>query len=296
MIPNAVKKPKILETDWRVGAITYHDLGVDWTNYLPTNEKQSLGFDTFGCVTFSALNVIETQINYLIKENKLPETHVKFLKENGYIDENNIVNFSDRFIAKLSGTTKEGNTQNDVAYTIHKSGLIPESKYPFVANSFEEYYQTVPKDLINLGKKFLNYFDVSYEWSVIYGRTKNVYETIAFHLKQAPIQITSPVCPTWYSGTVKSCPLDIPQHATVVYSETNLYNILDQYEPFKKTLAKDYPVLYAMKIMPVVKQVFDVPELPTLPSNPTENDKSAFLDRVLAWLKSLSQALSKGWG
>src|SRR3990167_7048548 len=67
----------------------------NWDAFLPSGEWQRSqpdpvkGYiDTMACVSFSALNSIETQIRFLTGQS---------------------INYSDRFTAKMSGTTPQGN-------------------------------------------------------------------------------------------------------------------------------------------------------------------------------------------
>jgi hypothetical protein len=261
-----VLEPIILDTDYIAGEspLTWEDLKCDWSLYLPLDETQrKYAFDTFACVTFSALNELEKQFNRWLRLKLLPQTHYDFLKKKGYLDENGLINFSDRWIAKKSNTgyintdtnggDNRGNTQNKVAQTIRDFGLIPETKWAFDVKNVKEYYKEPPVELDALGQEFNKYFDIRYEWVILKGKTTNVFEVMAFHLKHAPIQITAPVCPFWKSGNVPACPLQVPTHATCVYKTDEKYHILDHYEPYKKTLDKDYPVLWGMKIVPFVK-------------------------------------------
>src|SRR3990167_11069550 len=78
-------------TDYIAGALGYEvrNPSGDWTPYLPEGEWQyNSHMDSMACVTFSALNSIETQYRFLTGLKR---------------------NFSDRFTAKKSGTTGKGN-------------------------------------------------------------------------------------------------------------------------------------------------------------------------------------------
>src|SRR3990167_4125317 len=84
----------------RLGAVLPHEVrkpSGDWESVLPPEEKQSnAGGDSLGCVTFAELNGIETQ------EKDQTGSYVEY---------------SDRWLAKMSGTTKEGNYLWKVAET-----------------------------------------------------------------------------------------------------------------------------------------------------------------------------------
>ena len=85
------------DTDWVAGVIPFEEINPsgNWTPHLPPGEWQTNHVvDTMACVTFSALNSIETQIKFLTGQS---------------------INYSDRFTAKMSGTTPQGNWLYKVA-------------------------------------------------------------------------------------------------------------------------------------------------------------------------------------
>lgn len=196
----------------------------DWTAYAPQGENQKFrNFDTMACVTYSALDSIETQLRLLTGQN---------------------FNFSDRFIAKLSGTTQNGNSLQEVADTIRKYGLVPEEVWP-ASDDFvwADYYKDIPAEILAKGKLFLNEWNITYEWVTDLGK----------ELQHAPIQIATAVCPGWNNPPVKSCGLPV-QHATCLL-KTNSLTILDHYQPYIKTLAADYPIPYKFKVLVSRKMV-----------------------------------------
>lgn len=137
----------------------------DWTMYLPTGEEQQLaGLETMSCVSQSACKNIEMIMNWMIDNNKISTANLIWLKNNGYIDGLGHPNFSGRFVAKMSGTTKNGNSLKNVGETIRKIGLVPESKWPFTAGmTWEQYYQYPSGEVIKLGRDFLERFQINYE-------------------------------------------------------------------------------------------------------------------------------------
>ena len=160
-------------TDWQAGAISgieYKELNPsgDWTQWLPKEEWQwkDNGFDTLACVTFSALNIIESLY---------------------YFHTGRQVNFSDRYTAFMSGTTPNGNWQWKVGDSIRKDGLALEQDWPMIDNpSWDTYYTAPPIEVINKAKDFLKDWQGNYEFIDF---TK---ESLIKHLKQAPIQVVFP--------------------------------------------------------------------------------------------------------
>lgn len=182
------------DTDYLAGTLSYEvrNLSGDWTPYLPPGEWQrNHVFDSMACVTFSALNSLEVQY--------------KFLTGNG-------INLSDRFTAKMSGTTSQGNYLWKVGDSIRKQGVVDEVVWPTADNfDWNTYYSEIPETIKARGLEFLNDFEIQYEWI---DWTK---ESLIHHLKHAPIQVV------------------IPGHAVLAfYSTLEVSKYFDSYEPFVK--------------------------------------------------------------
>jgi hypothetical protein len=100
------------DTDFVAGTLPYEERNPagDWEPYAPPGERQSsYKGDSMSCVSFSAINSIETQEKFLT---------------------GNQPNYSDRWTAKRSGTTRQGNYLWKVADTIRKEGLVLQEDYP----------------------------------------------------------------------------------------------------------------------------------------------------------------------
>lgn len=220
----------IQPTDYIAGAtspITYEVRKEDgnWESLLPAGElqwspnanPQSLR-DSMSCVSFSAINCIETQEKLLT---------------------GSAPNYSDRWIAKMSGTTKEGNYLYKVADTIRKYGLVLEEDYP-TPDSFtwEEYHAEIPEPLLSQlkykGQEWLENWHVSYEW-VMDGSRPTGFTDLQHHLKHAPLQVI------------------IPGHAIEeIYQTTSNWKYFDTYNPYIKT--REGLPMYAMKILLTPKE------------------------------------------
>lgn len=141
----------------------------DWTAFLPAEERQSSSFaDSMACVSYSALNSIETQLKFL--------TGVE-------------PNFSDRALAKMSDTQSNGNFLWRVGDTIRNLGLVPDEVWPAPANfTWDTYYASIPPDIVASALSFLNVYTVQYEWLP----TPITEENLEYQLKHSPIQVTIP--------------------------------------------------------------------------------------------------------
>lgn len=247
-------------TDFIAGTIPYEAVCDDWTPYLPSDEKQiGLYFDTMACVTFSLTNVIETQLNRMIVQNIMPDSAFRFLSDNGYF-QNGKLNFSDRFTAKMSGTTKSGNTLQAVLDSVRHHGLLPESDWSYDREQrtpvfdWDDYYSEIPQNLKDKAKGILDYMEISYEWlfaGILRAYQDGEMEEFKKHLKQAPCQIASPTC-DWKS-VVKPCGKTTSSHATEIYKIDEYFQDYDSYNPFKKQLSLDFIIPYVMKIVVKLK-------------------------------------------
>lgn len=118
----------------------------DWTESLPTAEPQNLnGIEPYACVTFTILNCVEILI-----------------KRKYGID----VNFSDRFLAAVSGTKEGGNSPQTVCEFLRHIGVVPEEMWPFdsTIDSFDKFYAKLPPKLIKLAKEFNDNWDFKHEF------------------------------------------------------------------------------------------------------------------------------------
>lgn len=257
---------KISETDFNVSGVSGIEYKIleengDWLQYQGVGERQhGVYFDSMACVTFSALNSIEMQINRMIVKQLLSIETLQALQNLGYLNDNGLFNASDRFTAKMSGTTRSGNYLTKVWDSVRKDGLVPQTKYNFPNDQrtpvfdWDIFYSEIDQSLKNIAPEIFKYFSFSYEWVYTNNGLNPIErkELIVRHLKHAPLQIAAPVCKGWNEGgkvAVPFCNLSQPQHATVIarVNEDGCYNDFDSYIPYSKLLAQDYPILYILK-------------------------------------------------
>lgn len=163
--------------DWNFGAGKLSvDILVedgDWTPYLPEKELQNLNdIEPSACVTFTVLNCIEALI-----------------KRQYNIDRN----YSDRFLAMVSGTTQVGNSPNTVCEFLRKVGVVSQELWPFdkTINSFDKFYSPIPPKLYQLAKEF------NEEWEFGHEFVDSRPEMIARALQSSPLLIS---VPAWFVG------------------------------------------------------------------------------------------------
>jgi hypothetical protein len=195
------------DTDYLGGTIPYKVRvpSGDWRPYLPTGEKQRIDtVDVMACVTYSNLSDIEMQ-------------HIQQTGKE--------INLSDRFTAKMSGTTRSGNWQYKVGDSVRHDGVVLEADYPIPEKfTWDNYYAEIPQSIKDKAFKI----DMQYEWV-----TKKDF---AYHLKQAPLQI--------------AIPAPHPNHAVVlVHVEGDTGYIYDSYKQYLKTINMSFISDAALKIV-----------------------------------------------
>lgn len=149
---HGVIERRLQPKDWRAGGVTGLTRGEilradgQWGAYGSAREKQhNQYFDTMSCVSYGNIDPIEALM------------YRQFGKK---------VNFSDRFIAKMSGTTPEGNDEYTVAETIRKCGLVEEDAWPFGpwVKDRETYYSDIPQEVKDEGLSFLKEYKLNYQY------------------------------------------------------------------------------------------------------------------------------------
>jgi hypothetical protein len=199
-----------------------------WKDFLPTNEYQNLdGFDKMACVSFSAVNCLE-----ILHKRKFGEEK----------------NWSDRFTAKMSGTTREGNSLYNVAESLRKlHGEIRQDLWPNIGKTWEEFYSEIPTNIKGQALKSLDEYLIQYEWLIA-----PLYPNILMDaLKYAPIQIGIYAYGVLIDG-VHQKPVvgQGPNHAVTLigYKEGEYWLIFDHYQGNEiRKLAWDYTIGFAMK-------------------------------------------------
>lgn len=216
-----IKKPSFL--DYRLGdsRIRYQltRTSRDWTDCIPTYERQNRGQETYSCVTQSGLNCLEVMTKAL--------TGIE-------------VNYSDSFAAKVSGTyERRGNSFVNFWDSARRNGLISEELRPFGNGTISNFYRPVTSEEREAGKMWLSAYEIKNAW-VFWGwpQPEKMWEALQY----GPFHTS--VC-----ASVRNVQNGIYQktgrpqdHAVAVvggkYKE--YFVILDSYEPFLKKYAWNY--------------------------------------------------------
>lgn len=227
--------------DFRFGAFTVlpKDVLVDdgnWSAYLPVYEAQLLPkFDTMACVTFSALNCLET----LIKR--------KYNREE---------NFSDRFTATMSGTTREGNFVYKVADSIRNDGVVSEMDWPTLSGfTFDDYYSLITPEIKETGQQSKEKYNFAYE----YVEKKDFIEL----LRYSPLQVGIKAYGVTVDGVYQKID-GSANHMVTLYQakENEHWLIYDHYDKAFKPLAWDYLFPFAVRwdVQMVEKTPMTIPQ------------------------------------
>src|SRR3990167_2145732 len=181
----------------------------DWTNSLPSKEAQNLnGIEPYACVAFTVLNCIEI----LIKRK--------------YVEE---VNYSDRFLAAVSGTKEGGNSAQIVCEFLRKVGVVPEELWPFGKDidTFDKFYSPIPPKLYELAKEFNEKWEFKHEF--VPSDNKKIKEA----LKCSPLAIS--VVAWFENGGVYFQPTGLKDnHLTMLFKIDKYKTVFDSYDPFIK--------------------------------------------------------------
>ncbi len=306
-----VKKP-IIGTDHFVGStstIPYEAVCDDFTPFLPDTDSQVGKEDWVRCVSESYVHVVSTYLNWALKNNKFSQKQIDEMTDLGYIV-NGRFDISIRAVAKMSGTDRTGNAQNIVAECVRKQGLIPNRDWPSDASmDWNTHYATIPQNLLVKARLILNYADFRYAWISSDANSvadyKTVNQTIALHVKQSPVQFTSPICPSYhnrYNTIIASCDLIDTDHAMAIYGIQNVGGALDRkvrdsYPPYNIVFANNYPMPYILKIFPIIILDTTLPVDPNVIPNATpaqvEVIKENFFTQIINILKALFKIESK---
>ena len=202
----------------------------NWNDFLPEAELQNKrSLETYDCTGFATLNAIETLQLYLFNEK---------------------VNYSDRWVGIIAGTTEGGNDPHIVAEAIRKFGLIPEEMLPFSDDlaTIDEYYSFKGADkeaCYRAGKEWLERNDFKHEWVFLPEQSvEEKIKALKYTLKLSPLGIS---VLAWnrnskgiYAGN------GVPNHWTLEYAfPDNLQRIFDSYDPFKKLVEQS--ILFAKR-------------------------------------------------
>lgn len=246
----------------------------DWSKYFGQWEGQKHDdLDSNCCWAYAGNEVLEDQLEFLMKEGYFMSEDIKWFKDNGYIDEDGDFYLSRRFIPILSGVKRNGNDHNEFWRITKIYGAIPSKLLPFTNNN--EYFDKskITPAMYALGKEFLKRVDITYQelgkrWvpnKDQYGNDIRGWQ-IMMALKQGELQIGVPVprdVSQWNKEKVNWDGQYAAHHSIALYKYDNTsdypYYIYDQYNPILKRLSKDYYI-------PMIVQAIIYPKMSAKPN------------------------------
>jgi len=226
---------------------------MDWFPYAQKDETQKPpnAEDRMNCTAQGGVESGGMQVNLRISRNELD-----LEKLAPWLDKNGKFNGSERHISIVSHNTPQGNSMQNVLEAIRKKGIIPESMLSDPGNiSWEGYHNenVITSAMDQMGLKFLEYFDVSYErlpqkWLMGWGSVS--FALMKHHLKQAPLYCAAGTCPGWFGSLIiKACGMT-PNHVFVVPKfDGNKPMVKDSYPPYNRKLAANYKIPYVYKMV-----------------------------------------------
>lgn len=272
----------------------------DWSPYfgLFIMEPQKFWiWDTDDCWDASTYKgTIELQCNYLLKNNLFSPAAVAFFTTNGYLDAQGSMRTSERYSEILSGNLDNGGTAAEAESLFQTYGCIPwtmlnyddnqASKWGTKASFNADYFNrlAVTPAMIALGKQFLNYVNIAYQRIGIQYTTP-AEEILQAALMQAPLQYgiainSNPAL--WNQINVPAPDNNNMSHEVTGYAlnANGTKPIIDNYPPFQKNLASNYPLLG------VVQGI--VTAIPDQPSPIVQNAvKDSFWTKVMGWFNNI---------
>lgn len=193
----------------------------DWTPYAPEYEHQAPHFETSGCVSFGTLNCLEMLLRFHFKET---------------------LNLSDRFVVKGSGTDPHsGNQPKTVAQFIRDKWSVFEPEYP-MTETVEEYFSEIPKSLFELAKSRKIGKDFGYEY--VQPTIENLRNALTQGTVGMSVALLKDEDGKYYRPNGWR---DSHWVSLLRINKNNECVILDQYEPFIKTIRADFVSEYAVR-------------------------------------------------
>jgi len=178
--------------------------------------------ETMGCTGYAAMNIIE-----MLAYNKYGE----------------VWNLSDRYINKMSGTTRSGNSLRRVLDKIREVGVVNEADWAWDKDKFtwNDYYAPVACGVIKKGKRWLEQY--GFGFVTVWCTRKQKVEA----LKYSPLYVAGYA---WYREGKVYKSYGNPNHCFTVLNIDDLdeNDAYDSYFPFFKRLAGDYKLYYVKRL------------------------------------------------
>ena len=165
-------------------------------------------------------------------------------------------NYSERYNATLSVTTREGNSIQKVIESIRKDyGVINEELLLFedTIDTWEKFYAPIPEQLILTGKSWLKEFSLGHEW-IFTPDIKNKIDRLKTALQFSPVGVSVLAWAYEVNGNEKIYTKEkgeTDNHWVVCYGyeENRFWRIFDTYDNTRKKLEWSYDFGYAKRFV-----------------------------------------------
>lgn len=247
---NGIILPKVSGSSEPFVPSVYLENG-DWLPYLTKPyETQYTGFDQLNCVTKSGMHVVEAILNYCYKEKKFPLPQMyELIEKGGYLNDQGFIDLSERFTAKMAGTTKKGLGMDAFWNSINAHGFVPKKIWPEAnITDWDTYYAEIPEDVKKAGLLSKEIFQWVWKVELNNSWITPPMNTIKEVLKTSPIHFATCLCNRDSAGVMRYCGQKIYQHAMTLYQIDDYQEILDQYDPFLRKSEAVYPLGCAIKV------------------------------------------------
>ena len=154
-----------------IGSLPFSEYrpNADWRYYLPVEEHQSPHFETYSCTSHGTINAVEIL-------RKMLELGTQ--------------NYSERFLAVISGTVHGGNSPHKVAEKLRKVGLVEEKEFSTLeAKTWGEYYIHINSSIRKTALEWLDTHIFKHEY------IQTDPETLYQSLRTSPIGVS---VAAWY--------------------------------------------------------------------------------------------------
>ena len=276
----------------------------DWTPYFHFKELQMInGYETDCCVIFSASEILDAEIDYLISAGKLSAQTIEWFNQLGFMDAINSddgkahFHSSPRYWSVLTGNKNNGNALQDPWIAAQKYGAIPWTSLPFDASvaNVTDYFAPIPQNLLDLGQQFLIGVGgkkwIQYQWCYNVPGGGIAFPTLDADRARTPLQIGIAVGNYW-NQVEPNIQGGAPGHSITNYdSAPDGEAVLDHYIPFDKVLVNGYPI---PQVLQAIVSINPPPPAPTLPPNPTVPQEISWLTQIANWLRNIFDPGSLG--
>ncbi len=190
-------------------------LSGQWDDFLPPDELQAQYTETSACVTFATLNCVEILERRIHGEAR---------------------DWSDRFLAKLSNTTPQGNDPQKVSEVLRKEGCVIQDVWPYLPehNTFDKFYSPIPYEIEVLAQaQFKGDYNFGHQW------VATDPQSMKTALQRSPLAVD---VQAWSKGEDYYYRAGPSTHLTVIYGYVpgRYWKCLDTYDNTHKKLKWDY--------------------------------------------------------